>query len=268
VKSVDFEKLQVDPSARSRMRRERSYAGKSDEEIENAVRDAFVYDPRVASFKPEIDADGGVVTLSGVVDNLKARQAAAQDALNTVGVWGVRNFLRVRPAPRGGAEISKDLLDAVARDPYLERNDVSVHMSNGEATLMGSVDSFFEKSRAADIASRTRGVTEVENGLMVEPNELVSHYYPYGYGYNPYRSAWASTSDWEIAQDIESQMFWSPFVDSDKVAVSVDDGVATLTGTVEDWSERGAAIENAQEGGARRIVDRLSVRYGPSYSRP
>ncbi len=63
-------------------------------------------------------------------------------------------------------------------------------------------------------------------------------------------------------------MFWSPFVDGDKVTVSVDDGVATLSGTVEDWSEHGAAIENARDGGATRVVDRLRVRYGPSYARP
>ena len=39
----------------------------------------------------------------------------------------------------------------------------------------------------------------------------------------------------------------------------VDDGVATLTGTVEDWSEYRAATENAIEGGAVAVDNDLLV---------
>jgi hypothetical protein len=36
-----------------------------------------------------------VVTLTGTVDNLKAKRAAEQDAKNTVGVWRVTDLLKV-----------------------------------------------------------------------------------------------------------------------------------------------------------------------------
>jgi hypothetical protein len=39
----------------------------------------------------------GMVVLTGMVDNLKARMAAEEGAGNTVGVWRVKNHLRVRP---------------------------------------------------------------------------------------------------------------------------------------------------------------------------
>jgi osmotically-inducible protein OsmY len=45
--------------------------------------------------------------------------------------------------------------------------------------------------------------------------------------------------------------------------VTVDDGVVTLTGTVDTWTEREAAEENALEGGALRVVNRLDVDFGP-----
>jgi osmotically-inducible protein OsmY len=44
-------------------------------------------------------------------------------------------------------------------------------------------------------------------------------------------------------------LWWSPFVDSDDVNVTVDDGVVTLTGAVDSWSEYNAAANNAYEGG-------------------
>jgi osmotically-inducible protein OsmY len=49
---------------------------------------------------------------------------------------------------------------------------------------------------------------------------------------------------------IEDQLWWSPFVDANEVTVEVEDGVATLSGTADSWSERGAARDNAYDGGA------------------
>jgi osmotically-inducible protein OsmY len=57
-------------------------------------------------------------------------------------------------------------------------------------------------------------------------------------------------------------LFWSPFVDSDDITVVVNSGVATLTGTVEDWSELQAAKENAREGGATSVISNLDIQNG------
>ncbi len=60
-------------------------------------------------------------------------------------------------------------------------------------------------------------------------------------------------------------------MDSDDVAVAVDDGVVTLSGTVSSWSEFQDAEKNAFQGGAKDVVNNLAVDYrqygpyGPSY---
>ncbi|MEE4310295.1 MAG: BON domain-containing protein, partial [candidate division KSB1 bacterium] len=46
------------------------------------------------------------------------------------------------------------------------------------------------------------------------------------------------------------------------------DGVVTLTGTVDNWSEYNSAEKNAFEGGAKDVENRLIVEYryyGPYY---
>ena len=79
--------------------------------------------------------------------------------------------------------------------------------------------------------------------------------YPW-YDYAP-ETTWKQ--DAEIKQDIENEIWWSPFVDSANVDVTVSDGVATLTGKVEGWSAREMASENAYEGGAQRVVNQIRV---------
>jgi len=250
VQSVDASGLEVDWTLRDKMKREGRFVPKTDEEIEGAVKDAFRYDPRVKSFNPEVTVRNGVVILSGMVDNLKAKKAAEEVAGNTAGVRRVKNHLKVRPREvPSDAEIRKNVQDALDRGPVVDQHDITVSVLSGIVNLYGAVDSKYEKLLAEDIAARVKGVVDVQNFLDV-------------------RSTWTAKSDRELKEDIEDELFWSPFVDSDEVTVFVEDGVATLTGTVDGWRERGAAEDNAYEAGARKVLNYLKVReQGPPYFR-
>lgn len=250
VQSVDATGLEVKWWARDEMQRKSAMQVKSDENIKNSVQDALFYDPRVASFNLDVTVDAGIVTLTGVVDNLKAKKSAAQDARNTTGVWKVNNHIRVRPvdAPTDN-QIAENVRESLLWDPFVERYELDVTVRNNKVYLYGTVDTNFEKNQAEDIASRVFGVVDVENNLNVS-------------------ESWAWKTDREIKQDIESQLFWSPFVDSDKISVSVENGVATLTGAVSDLYEHDVAVENAFEGGARGVISNLDIRSEniPGYS--
>ena len=67
-------------------------------------------------------------------------------------------------------------------------------------------------------------------------------------------------SDAAIRRDIRDECWWSPFVDSDRVTVTVDHAVATLSASVDDLAEYQAAIENTLAGGAVRAVNELTLR--------
>jgi osmotically-inducible protein OsmY len=247
VKEVDASGLEVSLWARDENLRGAKYADLSDEKIEKAVRDAFLHDPRVESFNPNVEVDQGTVTLTGWVDNLKAKMAAENDARNVVGVWRVKNFLKVRPEEGlDDDEIAERVQQSLNRDPLVDRYDISVRGHDGDVNLYGTVDSFAEKERVEEIVSSVEGVLSVDNYLRHEDTP------------ENYRK-----TDWELEQDIESQLFWSPFVDADEVAVSVENGVATLSGEVETWSERMAAQENAFQAGARDVRNKILVEFGP-----
>ncbi len=265
VNSVENSGLEVARWARDEDLRKDKYVVKSDEAVENAIELALLYDPRVMSFNVDADVDSGVATLRGTVDNLKAKRAAERDARNTVGVARVKNRIRVRPTTPADTEIAQTIREAFRRDPYVDRYEITVSVIDGTAYLYGTVDTYFEKWQADDVTSAVYGVKEVENHLTVEtPDPLV--YDPYVTPYSPYYYDWYDyepyttfMTDAEIQDEIRDEMWWSPFVDSDDVHIVVEDGEATLTGTVDSWSEFEAATENAYEGGAVWVDNDLTV---------
>jgi len=264
VSSVVNDPLTVEWWARDEMIRKQMYADVTDAEIQDAVKDALLYDPRVASFNVNVAVDNGEVVLTGEVDNLKAKKAAAQDASNTLGVWKVENQINVQPVDKvSQSDLTTNVNNALERDPYVEASEVDVAVSDSMVTLTGVVDSYFEKWQAGDAAVRARGALAVDNNLTVDYEQLA--YEVYFYDWDPtvydYDYAIAPKIDAEIAEDIGDELYWSPFVDRDEVTVAVNDGVATLTGNVDTWNERNQATEEAYEGGAMSVVNQLDVDY-------
>ena len=267
--SVDASRLDVEWWLTEEMQRDRAWTDLDDEEIRQAIERALFLDPRVASFNVHAAVEDGTVTLTGIVDNLKAKRAAAQTARNTVGIWRVRNFVKVQADnERSDIEIEADALAALDRNALIETEEIAVAVDDGEARLTGTVDTRFERAHAADVIARVNGITNVRNNLRVnyEGPDFSYDYedwdpllYDYDYDYDYEYHGVYSRTDAEIEADIEDELFWSPFVDADEVRVSVDDGVATLRGSVDDLSEWRTASENAFEGGAYQVRNRLSI---------
>lgn len=255
--AVDDSDLHVDWTRRDQMRRTGDRNLKTNEEVKQAIRAAFARDPRIASFDIDVEVDSGTAILRGKVANLKARKVAEQDARNTRGVWLVKNQIKVRPVigpnsspkPDIDAELARRVRVALLRDPYLFQHEISVTVANRAVMLGGKVYTNFEKSLAEDVASRVKGVTMVLNNLTVN-------------------RPWTPKADWAIRQDIKDELWWSPLIDADDVAVTVTDGVAILIGVVDTLRERQLATENAYEGGARLVRNHLKVRQGPEALQP
>jgi osmotically-inducible protein OsmY len=271
VRNVDTDGLEVKMWARNERLRKDKYAAKSDSEIEAAVHDALARDPRVLAAGVTPDAEGGVVTLRGRVADLRAKRAAAEDARNTVGIVRVVNRLKVRPERTPpGLEIQRQISEALAADPYLEATaEIVVGVVGGTARLDGIVDTLFEKQRAEALAATVPGVRDVRNNLRVIQRGQPALDDPYvdqieapefdRYDWQDYEVQRARADDEVILEDIRDELWWSPFVDSEDVAVKVDDGFVTLEGTVDTTAERNAAVSNAYEGGAVWVYDHLKV---------
>lgn len=277
VQGVNTDLLKVESWARDKRFRTRKYVDKSDDEVKQAIQAAFGYAPRVPADKVGVTVDNGIVTLGGMVDNVKSKRAAARVARNTVGVWRVRNHLKVKPESHSDQDIATWIRDRLTHDPFTERYEVAVTVDDGTARLTGSVDTYFEKMHADELAAEVAGVTHVDNNLIVDAQHDIFTYnpyvdtalYPYDYDWYVYPSSFATTeSDAQIRADVRDELYWSPFVDGGDITIRVDAGVATLTGTVGTLSERSVATEEAFEAGAVAVDNDLLVAYGPTVYQP
>ena len=271
VLTVDDSGLKVEPNARERMRRKNENAVQPDDEIKAALQVSLRADPRVSHYANMVNVtvEDGVAILDGAVGDFKAKSAAGRDARDIVGVWWVDNELSVRPTDNllDDADTQKGLNAALHWDPLLEGAQIEVAVFSHVAYLNGSVDSSAQRAEAEDIASRTKGVVEVQNYLKVQPEpEFFFYNQPYydfelfgpPYDFETLRPL-PPKSDAQIKKDIEHAFFWSPFVHRNDITVTVRHGVAKLTGTVGTWIGYGEADQDAHKGGALEVINRLKV---------
>ncbi len=268
VRSVDATGLDVMRVFEDEQRREKAFVIKDDSQIKKAIEDAMLYDPRVLSTEVRTHVINGVVTLTGTVPSLEAKSAAAQDAQNTMGVRMVYNNIQVpKQADISEAQISKNAATMIKNSPFLEADDVAVRVNKEQVILTGTVDNYFEKALAEQVVSRVKGISQVDNNLDVRfPSKPLA--------YNPYVDDWVATefvwytyepqyalvSDAELKDEVRSELFWSPFVDSDDINVDVTLGTVTLEGTVESGAEARTAEQNALEAGAPVVINKLTVK--------
>jgi len=267
VKSVDASGLKVELWARNDRLRLGKYGNKEDSDIRSAIDQALLLDHRVDVLNIDLDVKNGIVTLRGDVNNLQAKRIAGQIARNTVGVMLVKNRLKVRPkVVSQDDQIASVIQGSLDRNPYTHKDKVLVNVNNGIVKLYGNVDNVFEKNIADDIASKVNGVVAINNYIHVSDQSrpysfipYVDPYFGYSFGYNVYTPFYPVKSDPDIKNDIHREFFWSPFVKEDQIKVTVDKGIATLTGTVNSWMEYDSATENAYEGGAVQVNNELKV---------
>ncbi|MFQ5757449.1 MAG: BON domain-containing protein [Acidiferrobacterales bacterium] len=213
-----------------------------DAEIRAEVEGHLAADVRVDDALVKVEVSEGRVTLTGAVGSGWERWRAETDAwvsgVKAVDVSG----LRVKWDERLAIQIRKTL----GKDPYLELQDIEVSVRNGMISLEGTVNNSFEREHAGDVVSRIEGVVIVENRLG-------------------YEHSWLWRPDWVIKADVERELFLDSMIDHKEIHVTVDDGVVILTGTVNSWHEYHLATQNAFEGGAKDVRNRLEIRYAPSF---
>lgn len=255
VNSVHADELDIRWFARDEMRRDPSNLVLDDETIQENVLAALAHDPRVYSFNVDVAVRNGGVTLRGEVDNFAAKAAAETTARNTMGVTSINNHIRVRTEIPTDEDLESQIATALLGDPLVDRYDITVSAESGWVYLSGEVNTSAQKERAREVAERQRGVLGVVNRI-------------------DYAYEWERNPDWEIRQNVNNQLRWSPFVNEAAVDVSVEDGVVTLTGTVYSWTAKNEARKNAFQGGAKNVRDQLVVDnlfrgpYSPEYYGP
>lgn len=122
----------------------------NDKDITHAIETELLVAEDVPSHLIDVSIQNGVVTLSGSVTSILARDRAVELAGMIKGVRSVVDQIDVAPIPRSNDEIRKDVKDALLFDPATESFDIEVSVLDGVVTLRGEVESFAERNLCAN----------------------------------------------------------------------------------------------------------------------
>jgi hyperosmotically inducible protein len=143
----------------------------SDAGITSVVQASLEANDKVKARQVEVETREGVVFLTGVVDTEEARREAGRVAWRTEGVDGVVNDLTVGERTVGSwiddVMISSKVKSKLIANSEIRAGNIDVSSSQGVVTLIGRVRSQTIKNDAERIARGTKGVTDVNNELLV-----------------------------------------------------------------------------------------------------
>lgn len=155
--------------------------------------------------------------------------------------------------------ITQAIREALTHGPHAGFSGSSVRGRDGKAALYGRVGSQFEEEPAGTGASGSGGVAGPDSwvGGAARP------------GFDGFLArAPRPDADFALAERIRRRLFWSASLHRQGVAVRVERGCATLTGTVDTWLDREQAANDAYRAGARHTNNELRVAAKTDLRRP
>ncbi|GJL79320.1 MAG: hypothetical protein NPINA01_23090 [Nitrospinaceae bacterium] len=183
----------------------------------------------------DIKTKDGIVTLSGVVDNLLTRERAVLIAQTIQGVRAVVSQIHISRINRPDQEIEKNLKKAIEEDPVTESYQIDFSVHEGIVTLNGKVDSYQEKFLATQVAKGVKGVRKVNNKIKPAPKE--------------------HRLDEEIKAEIKRRLKLNVWIFDGGITVNVENGKVSLTGTIGSEAEKNRVRYNSWVTGVKEIDD-------------
>ena len=217
---------------------------RTDEDIKAEVVEQFRWDQRVDASRIQVTVRDRIVTLEGSVPSQQARTSCMDDAAVIRGVLAVKNRIDVEPYPETRPPTDQELAFGIGNlfglDSELQETDLDVQVRDGVVTMEGAVPSYWQRTRAKELAAGFSGVMDINNHLSVVPGE--------------------EHADQALAYSVNAALERNDLVDTEAITVEAHEGTVTLTGTVPTWHAYTAASRTATHtGGVRDVENRLVV---------
>jgi hyperosmotically inducible periplasmic protein len=162
---------------------------------------------------------------------------------------------------RSDTAITAELKGKITDSELLDNTDISVETNNGVATLTGAVATEAQKAHAEELAKNTKGVTSVDNKLVVDPEKskgIVGNAEEKAKeGYSESKDA---LSNARITSEVKLKFAADDTVKALNIDVDTNNGVVTLNGTVNSKKELNQAVQLAKSvDGVKHVKSNLTI---------
>ena len=225
-------------------------ASDMDHKIEDAARSSYNY-RTVLDGKVSVEAQDGVVTLTGTVTDSDLKTLAEDTVRNLPGVTRVDDQITVAPA---APEHSDRWVAFKVNSLLLLKADVSatnthVAVTNGRVTLTGTADTMAQKELTGDYVKDVEGVTAVDNQLVVRESPATE------------RNLGEYVDDASITAQVKYELLAHRSTSALRTKVSTRDGVVAIEGEAGSTAEK-TLVTRLVQGirGVKSVRNSMTVR--------
>jgi osmotically-inducible protein OsmY len=143
---------------------------RTDDDIAADAAAALTLQTTVAD-KVQVAVHRGHVGLTGTVDWLTQREAAAAAIRHIPGVRAIKNYIEVSPKPVF-RDVHRRIVSALHRNADVDARHLRVTVAGDVVTLNGTVGSWLQKEAAERGAAGAPGIRRVDNRIVVVPTGI------------------------------------------------------------------------------------------------
>jgi len=214
---------------------------KTDMQIQRDVIEELKWDQSVSASGLGVKVIDGIVTLTGHVtsNSEKWHAEAAVQRVSGVNALAVEIVVQLPGSSRRpDVDIARSVENVLQWSSSVPNDRVNVIVENGWITLSGEVDWEYQKQAAVNGVSHLMGVTGVSDQIGLRP----------------------VMSSRSIKSEIEAALIRHTRANSHNVQVDVKDTYVTLSGTVDNWSDRELARRTAWgTPGVHKVINNISI---------
>lgn len=197
------------------------------------------------------DVDNGQVILSGDVKTLDEKIKIEKEVAKIEGIKSIDNEIVVndmKSSGRSDEEIGQEIFNTLKSGWFSKGYDkVTFEINNGRVMLLGRVEKLDDKNNIEKSLRKIEGIREINNQIAIAGEKSSDNM--------------VMRSDKEIDKDIKNMIKSNASgKESDKIAFAVNNGVVTITGSVNSANDK-MKIEKKllKINGIKKIDNRLTV---------
>jgi hyperosmotically inducible periplasmic protein len=245
------------------------YASTTDDRIELAARESFVFRTFLKDDAIKIESKEGVVTLTGFVSEEPEKALAQETVAGLPGVKRVDNRLELKDelARKADALVSARVIIELLSHGNLSATDAYVHVRDGVVTVRGEVASRAQMDLITEYIMDVEGVKDVENEMVLIDDKMLPPTTASEKVGNMGRKigekaidVGESIDDASITSLVKATLLYHRSTSAAITKVETEDGVVKLSGMAKNTSEKDLASKFVSGVyGVKKVVNDMTI---------
>jgi hyperosmotically inducible protein len=227
------------------------FASKMDDDIESSAKKSYVFETYLKADDIKIQAEDGVVSLTGTVSEESHKSLAQETVAGLPGVKSVDNRLEVKGA--SPVEKSDAWLKAKVKTTLLFHRNVSamteVNTKDGTVTLHGDATSQAQKDLTTEYVKDVEGVKDVKNEMTVLKTSKTTE-----------QTTGEKIDDASITAQVKMSLLFHRSTSALNTIVVTNFGVVTLSGKARNAAEKDLATKIVNDiKGVKSVKNQMTI---------